>query len=156
MVRYMMNRGGAAAVANAALLKGGPFMDGVCDPELLCTREYVRAITITGHYVGTPLSPHLIPGAMEHHAHLLRANLANGTARALLYGEEDGLPYSGMHNMLGRIRPDLGAPNRTCTLENTGVPTNPCAERLAAIAPASHYSRLVIVHYFRQHGTVLH
>ena len=52
-------------------------MDGTCDPELLCTREYVRAISITGHYVGMPLSPHLQPDGMEKHAHLLKANLAS-------------------------------------------------------------------------------
>ncbi len=155
LLSYMLNLGSPSAIANAALLRGGPFMDGACDADLLCTREYVRAISITGHYIGAPLSPHLVPGAMERHAHLLRANLANGTARALLYGEEDGLPYSGMHNMLGRIRPDLGAPNRTCTLENTGLPANPSAERLAAIATDFQYSQLVIEHYFRQHGTDL-
>ena len=152
---YMLNLGSPSAIANGALLRGGPFMDGACDAELLCTRESVRAITITGHYVGMPLSPHLLPDAMERHAYLLRANLANGTARALLYGEEDGLPYSGMHNMLGRIRPDLGAPNRTCTLESTGLPTNPSAERLAAVATDFQFSQLVIEHYFRQHGTNL-
>src|SRR5450432_955087 len=155
MVSYIMNLGSAAAVANAALLKGGPFMDGTCDPELLCTREVVRAITITGHYVGMPLSPHLQPEGMERHAQLLRANLANGTARALLYGEEEGLPYSGMHNMLGRVRPDLSTPNRTCTLESTGMPSNPSAERLAAVATDFQYSQLLIEHYFRQHGTDL-
>src|SRR5260221_2347983 len=155
MVSYMMNLGSAAAVANAALLKGGPFMDGVCDPELLCTREYVRAISITAHYVGAPVSPHLQSEGMERHAKLLRANLANGTARALLYGEEEGLPYSGMHNMLGRVRPDLGTPSRICTLESTGMPSNPSAERLAAIATDFQYSQLVIEHYFRLYGTNL-
>ena len=92
---------------------------------------------------------------MEKHAHLLRANLANGTARALLYGEEDGLPYSGMHNMLGRVRPDLGTASRTCTLESTGMSSNPSVERLAAVATDYQYSQLAIEHYFRQHGTAL-
>jgi hypothetical protein len=155
MLSYMMNLGSASAIANGALLKGGPFMDGACDEELLCTRESVRAISITGHYVGMPLSPHLQPEAIERNAHLLRANLANGTARALLYGEEDDLPYSGMHNMLGRVRPDLGTPSRICTLESTGLPSNPSAERLAAVATDFQYSQLAIEHYFRQHGTDL-
>ncbi len=155
LLSYTLNLGSASAIANAALLKGGPFMDGTCDPELLCTREYVRAISITGHYVGLPLSPHLQTDALERHAYLLRANLANGTARALLYGEEDGLPYSGMHNMLGRVRPDLETAKRVCTLESTGMPANPCAERLAVVANDYQYSQLVIEHYFRRYGTNL-
>ncbi len=153
LISYMMNLGSASAIANGALLKGGPFMDGTCDPDLLCTRETVRAISITGHYVGLPLSPHLQPEAMQRHAELLRANLANGTARALLYGEEEGLPFSGMHNMLGRVRPDLGTSSRICTLESTGMPSNPSAERLAAVAIDFQYSQLAIEHYFRLHGT---
>jgi hypothetical protein len=155
MLSYMMNMGSASAIANGALLRGGPFMDGTCDPELLCVRESVRAISITGHYVGAPLSPHLEPMGMERHASLLRDNLANGTARALLYGVEDGLPFSGMHNMLGRVRPDLGSPTRTCTLEATGMPGNPCAERLAVVAVDFQYSQLAIEHYFRLYGTNL-
>jgi hypothetical protein len=152
MLSYIMNLGSATAIANGALLRGGPFMDGACDPELLCTREYVRAISITGHYVGMPISPHLQPEGMERHGHLLKANLANGAARALLYGEEDGLPFSGMHNMLGRVRPDLGSASRICTLESTGMPSSPSAERLAAVAVDFQYSQLAIEHYFRQHG----
>lgn len=155
MVSYMMNLGSASAIANGALLRGGPFMDGTCDPELLCTRETVRAISITGHYVGVPLSPHLLSDGMEKHGSLLRDNLANGTARALLYGVEDGLPYSGMHNMLGRVRPDLGTESRVCTLESTGMSSNACAERLAAVAIDFQMSQLVIEHYFRKHGTDL-
>lgn len=155
LLGYLLNLGSASAIANGALLRGGPFMDGACDPELLCTREYVRAISITGHYVGMPISPHLQETGMEKHAFLLKSNLANGTARALLYGEEDGLPFSGMHNMLGRVRPDLGSANRTCTLESTGMSSNPCAERLAAVAVDFQYSQLLIEHYFRQHGTNL-
>jgi hypothetical protein len=155
MLSYMLNLGSASAIANGALLRGGPFMDGACDPELLCTREYVRAISVTGHYVGMPISPHLQETGMEKHAFLLKSNLANGTARALLYGEEDGLPFSGMHNMLGRVRPDLGSANRTCTLESTGLSSNPCAERLAAVAVDFQYSQLLIEHYFRLHGTNL-
>ncbi|GAB4546564.1 MAG: hypothetical protein OHK0023_06400 [Anaerolineae bacterium] len=155
LLGYQMNLGSASAIANAALLKGGPFMDGACDPELLCVREHVRAISITGHYVGLPLSPHLQPDALERHAYLLRANLANGTARALLYGEEENQPYSGMHNMLGRVRPDLETSKRVCTLESTGMPSNPCAERLAAVATDYQLSQLVIEHYFRRHGTHL-
>ncbi len=155
MLSYIMNLGSASAIANGALLRGGPFMDGACDPELLCTREYVRAISITGHYVGMPISPHLQPSGMDKHAYLLKENLANGVARALLYGEEDGLPFSGMHNMLGRVRPDMGSATRTCTLESTGMPSNPSAERLAAVAIDFQISQLVIEHYFRQHGTDL-
>jgi hypothetical protein len=153
MMSYMLNLGSASAIANGALLKGGPFMDGTCDPELLCTREKVRDISITGHYVGVPQSPHLMPDGMRNVAELLKSNLANGVARALLYGEEDGLPYSGMHNMLGRMRPDLGTPNRVCTLESTGMASNPSAERLAAVAVDYQYSMLLIEHYFRKHGT---
>jgi hypothetical protein len=121
----------------------------------LCTREYVRNISITGHYVGLPLSPHLQPEGLERHAHLLRANLANGTARALLYGSEDDLPYSGMHNMLGRVRPDLGGTKGICTLESTGMSSNPSVERLAAIATDFQYNQLAIEHYFREYGTDL-
>jgi hypothetical protein len=155
LLSYAMNLGSATAVANAALLKGAPFMDGACDPDLLCTREYVRNITITGHYVGLPLSPHLQPEGMQHHGMLLRENLANGTARALLYGVEDDAPFSGMHNMLGRTRPDLGNNARVCTLESTGMPSNPSAERLAAVSTDFQYSQLMIEHYFRKHGTNL-
>jgi hypothetical protein len=151
----MLNLGSAAAIGNAALLKGGPFVDGVCDPDMLCTREYVRAISITGHYVGLPISPHLQSDGLEKHANLLRANLANGTARALLYGLEDDLPFSGMHNMLGRVRPDLDTARRVCTLESTGMPANPSAERLAAIANDYQFNQLVIEHYFRKYGTDL-
>ena len=46
----------------------------------------------------------------------------------------------------------LGTANRICTLESTGHPGNPCAERLAAVAVDYQYSQLVIEHYFRQHG----
>jgi hypothetical protein len=155
MLSYMLNLGSASAVANAAMLKGGPFMDGTCDPELLCVREYVRALSITGHYVGVPLSPHYNDEDMQKNAHLLRANLANGAARALLYGEEHGLPFSGMHNMLGRVRPDLGSSSRVCTLESTGNCSNPSAERLAVIATDFEISQIVVEHYFRQHGTDL-
>jgi len=155
LLSYTLNLGSASAIANGALLRGGPFMDGTCDPELLCTREYVRAVSITGHYVGLPLSPHLQPDGMDKHAHLLKANLANGAARALLYGEEDDLPFSGMHNMLGRIRPDLSSPSRTCTLESIGMCSNPSAERLAAIAVDFQYSQLFVEHYFRLYGTDL-
>ena len=155
MLSYMMNLGSASAIAAAALLKGGPFMDGACDSERLCVREYVRSISITGHYVGVPISPHLQPDGMDKHAHLLRANLANGTARALLYGVEEDMPFSGMHNMLGRVRPDLETTKRVCTLESTGMPSHPCAERLAAVANDYQFSQLAIEHYFRKHGTDL-
>ncbi len=155
MLAYQLNLGSASAIANAALLKGGPFMDGACDTERLCVREYVRSISITGHYVDSPLSPHLQADGMEKHAHLLRSNLANGTARALLYGVEDELPFSGMHNMLGRVRPELESSKRVCTLESTGMPSNPSAERLAAVATDYQFSMLLLEHYFRRHGTNL-
>jgi hypothetical protein len=155
LLTYMLNLGSASAAANAALLKGGPFVDGVCDPDYLCAREHIRAISITGHYVGVPLSPHLMPDGLEKHAHLLRANLANGTARALLYGVEDDMPFSGMHNMLGRVRPDLDTSKRVCTLESTGMPSNPSAERLAAVAADYQFSQLALEHYFRKYGTNL-
>ncbi|MCC7209218.1 MAG: hypothetical protein IT323_18040 [Anaerolineae bacterium] len=155
MLSYALNLGSPSQHANAALLKGGPFMDGACDPERICVRESVRAISITGRYVGLPLSPHLQPDGMPKHAHLLRANLANGTARALLYGVEDDLPFSGMHNMLGRIRPDMEGARRICTLENTGMSSNPSVERLAAVAADFQFSQLAVESYFRQHGTNL-
>ena len=49
----------ATASANATVLKGGPFVNGTCDPDLLCVREYLRHTTITGNYIEIPTSPHL-------------------------------------------------------------------------------------------------
>src|SRR5690606_17807891 len=46
---YTMLRS-ATAIANSAFLKGAPFVNGVCDEELLCTREYLRGTTVTGRY----------------------------------------------------------------------------------------------------------
>jgi hypothetical protein len=42
-----------------------------------------------------------------------------------------------------------------CTLESTGMPANPSAERLAAIANDYQLNQLVIEHYFRKYGTDL-
>ncbi|MEM6281560.1 MAG: hypothetical protein AAF787_05155, partial [Chloroflexota bacterium] len=57
---YTMLRS-ASAAANVATLKGGPFVNGTCDAELLCTREYLRHTTATGNYIDIPTSPHLSP-----------------------------------------------------------------------------------------------
>lgn len=47
----------ATAVANSAMLKGGPFVNGTCDPELLCVREHLRGTTVTGRPLMVPLTP---------------------------------------------------------------------------------------------------
>ncbi|MBC8100810.1 MAG: hypothetical protein H7Y11_15325, partial [Armatimonadetes bacterium] len=80
----------ASAIANSAFLKGSPFVNGVCDAELLCTREYLRATTVTGRYLQVPLTPHLSPDGLENYADLLHSEKVNAMARALLGENELG------------------------------------------------------------------
>lgn len=148
---YTMLRS-ATAIANAAVLKGGPFVNGTCDEELLCTREYLRRSTVTGRYLEMPLSPHLIPDGMDKFAGLLKSERVNAMARAMLYENGLGSPVSVMHNPIGRVRPDLGTTKRICTVESTGMPVNISASRQAAILTDFEYSHVIIESYFRKHG----
>jgi len=142
----------ASAIANAAFLKGCPFVNGTCDPELLCTREYVRGATVTGRYLDLPLSPHLMEGGMEKYGDLLRLERANSTGRANMYNDDLGEKISLMHNPIGRLRPDLGTSKRVCTIESTGMPTNISPSRMAAVLTDFEFSHVVIELYFRKHG----
>lgn len=148
---YTMLRS-ATAIANSAVLKGGPFVNGVCDAELLCTREYLRQATVTGRYIEMPLSPHLLNGGMDRYADLLYSERVNAMARALLYEDRLGRPISAMHNAIGRIRPDLGTSKRICTVESTGMPVNVSASRQAAILTDFEFSHALAESYFRKHG----
>ncbi|MCC6803350.1 MAG: hypothetical protein IT319_10720, partial [Anaerolineae bacterium] len=123
----------ATAVANSAVLKGCPFVNGTGDPDLLCAREYLRSVTVTGRYLDLPLSPHFSSTGLDNYASLLMLERANATGRAMMYDEYDGEKISLMHNPIGRIRPDLGTPKRVCTVESTGMPTNISASRMAAV-----------------------
>ena len=149
---YTMLRS-ATAIANAAVLKGGPFVNGTCDPELLCVREYLRQTTVTGRYIDLPLNPHFSPTDMKHYAWLLQSERVNATARALLYnGETPGQPVSAMHNPIGRVRPDLRMSKRVCTVESTGMPANISISRMAAVLTDFEFSHTLIENYFRKHG----
>ncbi len=148
---YTMLRS-ASAVANAAVLKGGPFVNGVCDEELLCTREHLRRTTVTGRLIERPLSPNLIAGDLERYATLLRNERANAPARAHLYDDTLDQPISAMHSLLGRLRPDLGSTKRICTLESTGMPVNVSAARQAAVLADFEYTHALIESYFRKYG----
>lgn len=148
---YTMLRS-AGAVANSAVLKGGPFVNGFCDAELLCTREYLRQTTVTGRLIERPLSPHLIAGDMERYAALLKSERANAMARALLYDDTLGSPISAMHSLLGRLRPDLGTSKRICTIESTGMPINVSASRQAAVLTDFEFTHALMESYFRKHG----
>lgn len=148
---YTMLRS-ASAIANAAVLKGGPFVNGTADSELLCTREYLRRTTVTGRYVEIPTSPHFTPNGMEHYNGLLRSERVNSTCRAMLYEDGLGEMVSAMHNGLGRVRPDLLTDKRICTLESTGMPANISASRMAAVLTDFEFSHMVIENYFRKHG----
>lgn len=148
---YTMLRS-ASAAANAAVLKGSPFVNGTCDPELLCTREYLRSVTVTGRYLELPTSPHLSGDGLEHFAGLLYSERVNAPARAMLYDEGMGEMVSVMHNPIGRIRPDLASSRRICTLESTGMPTSISASRMAAILCDFEYSHVLIEDYFRKYG----
>lgn len=142
----------ASAIANAAVLKGSPFVNGTCDPELLCTREYLRSVTVTGRYLDLPTSPHLSENGLERFSSLLRSERVNAPARAMLYEDGMGKTVSVMHNPIGRIRPDLATNKRICTLESTGMPTSVSASRMAAVLCDFEYSHVLIEHYFRQYG----
>ena len=142
----------ATAVANSAVLKGCPFVNGTGDPDLLCAREYLRSVTVTGRYLDLPLSPHFAPNGLDNYASLLKLERANATGRAMMYDEYDGEKISLMHNPIGRIRPDLGTAKRVCTVESTGMPTNISASRMAAVLVDFEFSHAVIESYFRKHG----
>jgi hypothetical protein len=142
----------ASAVANAAVLKGGPFMNGTCDPELLCVREYLRATTVTGRILDLPTSPHLTPGGFDAHADLLRTERVNSPARAMLVDSSLGQLVSVMHNPIGRVRPDLRTAQRICTIESTGMPTHISASRVAAVLTDFEFSHAIMEDYFRKHG----
>lgn len=149
---YTMLRS-ASAVANAAVLKGGPFVNGTCDPELLCAREYLRQTTVTGRYIDLPLSPHYSSADMDKFAYLLRSERVNAMARGLLYnGDTLNEPISAMHNPIGRVRPDLSTSKRVCTVESTGMPANISVSRMAAVLTDFEFSHALIEHYYRKHG----
>jgi hypothetical protein len=148
---YTMLRS-ASAVANSAVLKGSPFVNGTCDPELLCTREYLRSVTVTGRYLDLPTSPHLTQNGLEHFSALLRSERVNAPARAMLYDDGLGDMVSVMHNPIGRIRPDLASSKRICTLESTGMPACVSGSRMAAVLCDFEYSHVLIEDYFRKHG----
>lgn len=145
----------ATAVANSAILKGGPFVNGTCDPELLCVREYIRGTTVTGRPLSVPLTPHLSLDGMEKYAGLLKSEKVNSPVRAMLYEDGLGTPNSSMHNVLGRLRPDLGSSKRICTLESTGMPVNISASRQAAVLTDFEFSHAILEDYFRRHGSNL-
>lgn len=148
---YTMLRS-ASAIANAALLKGGPFVNGTCDPEYTCVREYLRRTTITGHYLDLPVTPHLSEDGIEQYGFLLQSERANAPARALLGANVDGNFISAMHNPIGRVRPDLGMSKRICTIESTGMPVNVSASRQAAVLSDFEFTHVLVENYFRQHG----
>lgn len=145
----------ATALANAAVLKGSPFVNGTCDPEYICTREYLRRTTVTGRYLPMPLSPHFQTGDLQRYGELIHSERANSTARALLCEGGLGSDVSAMHNPIGRLRPDLGASKRICTVESTGMPVNISASRQAAVLADFEYTHVLIENYYRQHGTNL-
>lgn len=145
----------ATAVANSAILKGGPFVNGTCDPELLCVREYLRGTTVTGRPLMVPLTPHLTGDGLAKYADLLKSEKVNSPVRAMLYEDGLGTPNSAMHNVLGRLRPDLGSSKRICTLESTGMPVNISASRQAAVLTDFEFSHAILEDYFRRHGANL-
>lgn len=148
---YTMLRS-ATAIANAAILKGGPFVNGTCDPELLCVREYIRQTTVTGRYLELPLTPHLNNGDLSRYGALLQSERANAPARAHLCEGGLGEDISAMHNPIGRVRPDLGTSKRICTIESTGMPVNISASRQAAVLADFEFTHVLVENYFRQHG----
>lgn len=148
---YTMLRS-ATAIANAALLKGGPFVNGTCDPDYTCVREYLRRTTITGHYVELPVTPHLSDNGFDQYGWLLQSERANAPARALLGAIKDGELISAMHNPIGRVRPDLGMSKRICTIESTGMPVNISASRQAAVLSDFEFTHVLIENYFRKYG----
>lgn len=148
---YTMLRS-ATAIANLALLKGGPFVNGVCDAELLCVREHLRSTTVTGRYLDLPITPHLTANGLARYSNLLHIDRANAAARALLCEGGLGEDISAMHNPIGRVRPDLGMTKRICTIESTGMPVNISASRQAAVLADFEFTHVLIENYFRKHG----
>ncbi|MBC7810364.1 MAG: hypothetical protein H7175_04420, partial [Burkholderiales bacterium] len=148
---YTMLRS-ATAVANGAVLKGGPFVNGTCDAELLDTREYLRGTTATGRYLDIPSSPHLTENGLMRYGELLRLERANAVARAMLYEDHLGVQLSVPHNPIGRLRPDLGSEKRVCTVESTGMPASVSASRMAAVLTDLEFSHAIIEDYFRKYG----
>lgn len=142
----------ATAVANAAVLKGGPFVNGTCDPELLCARGYLRSTTVTGHHLDLPTSPHYSAEGLHRYAELLRLERVNAAGRAMLYDDSLGEMISVMHNPIGRIRPDLTTLKRVCTVESTGMPVNISPSRMAAVLTDLEFSHALIEDYFRKYG----
>jgi hypothetical protein len=151
---YTMLRS-ATAIANGALLKGGPFVNGTCDPELLCTREYLRSTTVTGRYLEIPLTPHLSEDGLDRYGNLLIVERANAAIRGLLCENGLGEDVSVMHNPIGRVRPDLGTTKRICTIESTGMPVNISASRQAAVLTDFEFTHVLVENYYREHGTDL-
>ncbi len=151
---YTMLRS-TTAIANGAFLKGGPFVNGVCDAELLCTREYLRRTTVTGRMLEIPLTPHLSDHGLDAYADLLHSERVNAMARGLLCESGLGSRIAAMHNPIGRLRPDLGSTKRICTLESTGMPVNISASRQAAVLTDFEFTHALIENYFRAHGTDL-
>lgn len=148
---YTMLRS-ATAIANAAMLKGGPFVNGTCDPEYTCVREYLRRTTITGHYVELPITPHLSENGVDDYGFLIKSERANAPARSLLGARVDGELISAMHNPIGRVRPDLGMSKRICTIESTGMPVNISASRQAAVLSDFEFTHVIVENYFREYG----
>ncbi|MCU0511668.1 MAG: hypothetical protein MUE40_03765 [Anaerolineae bacterium] len=151
---YTMLRS-ATAIANATVLKGSPFVNGTCDAELLCTREFLRGVTVTARYIEMPLSPHLLPEGLARYGHLLYSERANAAARAMLCDGSLGEDISAMHNPIGRIRPDLGMSKRICTMESTGMPVNISASRQAAVLTDFEFTHVLLENYYRKYGTNL-
>ena len=145
----------ATAIANKAILKGGPFVNGTCDAELLCTREYLRRTTVTGRYLNIPVAPHFGVKGLANYTYLLESDRANAPARALLFDDSLESPVSVMHNPIGRVRPDLGGSRRICTIESTGMPVNISASRQAAVLTDLEFTHVLVENYFRKHGTDL-
>jgi hypothetical protein len=148
---YTMLRS-ASAIANAAVLKGAPFVNGTCDGERLCTREYLRQVTVTGRYLELPTTPHLTANGLERYGALLRSERVNAPGRAMLYEDGLGEMISVMHNPIGRVRPDLTTNKRICTLESTGMPASISGSRMAAVLTDFEYSHVIIEDYFRKYG----
>ncbi len=145
----------ATAIVSKAILKGGPFVNGTCDPELLCTREYLRRTTVTGRYLEIPVTPHFTDTGLADYTGLLSSDRANAAARALLFDDSLDSPVSVMHNPIGRVRPDLGGTKRICTIESTGLPVNISASRQAAVLTDLEFTHVLVENYFRKHGTDL-
>lgn len=145
----------ATAIANAALLKGGPFVNGMCDPEYVCTREFLRSTTVTGRYIEMPLSPHLQDNGLDRYANLIYSERANSVVRGLLCEDGLGTDISVMHNPIGRLRADLGMSKRICTIESTGMPVNVSASRQAAALADFEFTHALVENYYRKHGSDL-